>query len=134
MEARNRHIDITDETFMHHPIRKELKEDVDSVVGAVSQTVRDIIQKRGLEPSKDDGFYLISMLVGAMNIISMSHIMKGNTKACLELVKHDKNSSLATAIMTLNIHKFMEVMAQLDSTIENDLVVKAMDEAKKVQA
>lgn len=134
MEARNRHIDITDETFMHHPIRKELQDDVTVLTNALSPVVSDIVKKRGLDPSKNDGFYLVEILIGAMNIVSRSRILKGNVKACLELVNHDKNTSLATAIMTLNIHKFMEVMAQLDSTIENDLVVKAMDEGKKVQA
>lgn len=116
--------------FLHHRVRKEIGEDVKSLLAAAHDTIETMLQKRGIDPSRGDVDYIRAVLLGFMNCQMQRLVLENNMSQLNKLPYNDQQVQDATLIMFMDWKKFMATMINVETYVENNTVEKAMKEEK----
>ncbi|MCL4557458.1 MAG: hypothetical protein M1491_02285, partial [Deltaproteobacteria bacterium] len=121
---------IGNSEFLHHRVRKEIGEDVKSLLEATTTAIENIVEKRGIDPSRGDVDYIRAVLLGFMNCQMQKLVLKSNMTQLTKLPYNDQQVQNATLIMFMDWKKFMATMINVETYVENNTVEKAMKEEK----
>ncbi len=120
--------------FLHHRVRRELGEDVKSILAATHKAIEAMIQKRAIDPSGSDVDYLRAVLLGFMNCEMQRLVNKNSMSQLNKLPYNDQQVQNAGLIMSMDWKKWMAMTVNLEMIVENMAVEKAMEEEKNPKA